>query len=367
MASPRQSVLASRHRALGSQLGDWNSMDVPWSYAQDVNDEHYAVRNTAGLFDVSGLRKILVSGPDAMAVLNHVCTRDLTRAYPGKSAQSVICNDDGGYTDDCIMYHIAPDVWMMVHGSGSAMDQLRKSAVGKNVQIMLDDDLHIISLQGPQAVYFLNEHTLFDLMPLKYFHHVPTRLFERHCLISRTGFSGERGYEIFAKGADIVHIWDNILAKGKAVGILPCSFNCLDLIRVESGLYFFPYDMTEENDAWECGLDFAVSLNKQADYRGKAALMARRGKEKMKLYGIIANTDKAMESGAEIYIDGRKAGKITQGMYSTLMKKSLAIAQLDPQYAKDGIKLEVSGTKLKCSATTHALPFDDPERKKFTA
>lgn len=367
MASPRQSVLASRHRALGSPLGDWNGMDTAWSYDQDVNAEHRAVRFAAGLFDVSGLKKVQVSGPDALAVLNHVCTRDLTQIYPGKSAYAVICDENGGFTDDCIMYHISPNVWMMVHGSGTAQEQLRKSAEGKNVQILFDDDLHNISLQGPKAVHFLNEHTPVDLKSLKYFHHVSTTLFGRHCMISRTGYSGERGYEIFAKGADVIHIWDSILEKGKSVGIVPCSFNCLDMIRVESALFFYPYDMTEENDAWECGLGFAVSKKKEADYRGKAALMARMGKERIKLYGIIADTDKPTEAGAEIYADGRKVGKVTQGMYSTILKKSLAIAQLEPQYAKDGVKLEVKGPKIKCAAVTHSLPFDDPDKKKRAA
>jgi aminomethyltransferase len=367
MASSRQSVLASRHKALGSKLEDWNGMGTAWSYNQDVNDEHRAVRFAAGLFDVSGLKKVHVIGPDALAVLNHVCTRDLTLVYPGKSAYAVVCDENGGFTDDCIMYHISPNDWLMVHGSGTAQEQLRKSAEGKDVQILFDDDLHNISLQGPKAVHFLNEYTPVDLKALKYFHHRPTTLFGRHCTISRTGYSGERGYEIFAKADDVGHIWDNILEKGKPVGILPCSFNCLDMIRVESALFFYPYDLTEENDAWEAGLGFAVSKNKQADYRGKAALLAREGKPKILLYGIVADTDKPTEAGAEIYADGRKVGKVTGPMYSTILEKSLAIVQLEPQYAKDGVKLEVRGPQVKCTATAHSLPFDDPEKKKRTA
>ena len=364
MASPRQSVLAARHRALGSPLGDWNGMDTAWAYAQDVNAEHRAVRNVAGLFDVSGLRKVHITGPDALAVLNHVCTRDLNLIYPGKSAYAVICDDNGGFTDDCIMYHISPNNWIMVHGSGTALTQLTKSAEGRNVSILFDDDLHNISLQGPRAVHFLNEYTPFDLKSLKYFHQVSTTLFGRHCMISRTGYSGERGYEIFAKGDDVGHIWDNILEKGKSIGILPCSFNCLDMVRVESALYFYPYDMTEENDAWECGLGFAVSKKKTAEYRGKAALMARMGKEKVLLYGLIADTDQPTESGALLFADGKEVGKITGPMYSTILKKSLAIIKVKPEYAKEGVKLEVRGPKIQCTATAHPLPFDDPEKKK---
>lgn len=359
--------MASRHRALGSPLGDWNGMDTAWAYAQDVNAEHRAVRGAAGLFDVSGLKKVQVSGPDALAVLNHVCTRDLTLIYPGKSAYAVICDENGGFTDDCIMYHLSPNVWMMVHGSGTGFEQLHKSAAGKNVQILFDDDLHNISLQGPQAVHFLNEHTPVDLKSLRYFHHVSTTLFGRNCTISRTGYSGERGYEIFAKGEDVTHIWDRILEHGRGRGILPCSFNCLDMIRVESALFFYPYDMDERNDAWECGLGFAVSKKKPADYRGKQALLARQGKEKVKLYGLVADTDQPTEAGAPIYAEGRQVGKVTQGMYSTVLGKSLAIVQLEPAYANDGAVLEVRGARVQCSARAHPLPFDDPEKKKRSA
>ncbi len=265
MASPRQSALASRHRVLGSELGEWNDMDVAWEYTQSVNDEHRAVRTAAGLFDVSGLKKIHISGPDALAVVDHMCTRDMTKIYPGKSAYAIILNEAGRITDDCIMFHIMPNDWMMVHGGGTGMEQLGKSAEGKDVKIEFDDDLHNISLQGPAAVDFLDQHTSYDLHSLAYFHHMPTRLFGRNCLISRTGYSGERGYEIFSKADDVVAIWDAILEQGKSVGIIPCSFNCIDTIRVEAALLFYPYDMTEENTPWEVGLGFAVSKKKAGD------------------------------------------------------------------------------------------------------
>ena len=152
MASKRQSALASRHQALGSPLGDWNDMDVPWEYDQDVNAEHRAVREAAGLFDVSGLKKMHITGPDALAVCNHLVTRDLTEIYPGKSVYTLILNDEGRITDDCIMFHIKPNDWLMVHGGGTGRERLAESADGKDLSIQFDDDLHDISLQGPKSV-----------------------------------------------------------------------------------------------------------------------------------------------------------------------------------------------------------------------
>ena len=147
MASPRQSVLASRHKALGSSLGDWNDMDVAWEYDQDLNLECLAIRSTAGLFDVSGLKMIHIIGPDAIAVLDHVCTRDVTKLSTGQSMLALILDDNGELVDDCMMFHIMPNHLMVAHGCGIFNEQLEKSAEGKNVQINYDDDLHITGTQ----------------------------------------------------------------------------------------------------------------------------------------------------------------------------------------------------------------------------
>ncbi len=364
MTITRHTVLESRHKALGSPLGDWNGMDMPWEYDQDINDEHRAVRTAAGLFDVSGLKKVHIVGPDAIAVMDHVCTRDMTKVYPGKSVYGLILNEEGRVTDDCIAFHMSPNVVMMVYGGGgTGMEQLKKSAEGKDVKIEFDDDLHNISLQGQQALPFLDEHTPYNLAELKYFHQVPTTLFGEHCVISRTGYSGERGYEIFAKADATVKLWDTILEKGASVGIIHCSFNCIDMIRVEAGLLFYPYDMNEENTPWELGLGFAVAKNK-ADFRGKEAAMASIGKEKIRTFGIVADCDTAVDADAEIFQDGKKVGRVTAPMYSTVVEKSFALVQLDPELAEPGIKLDVKGKTVQCTATTAPLPLLDPEKKK---
>ena len=367
MPSPRQTALASRHRALGSELAEWNEMDVPWEYAQDINDEHRAVRTAAGLFDVSGLKKVHITGADALAVADHVVTRDLAEIYPGRSVYAMILNEDGRITDDCIMFHIRPNDIMMVHGGGTGMEQLQKSAAGKQVNAVFDDDLHDISLQGPKAVEFLNQHTPFDLPTLKYFHHMPTTLFDRPCMLSRTGYSGERGYEIFCKADDVGPIWDAILENGESSGIIPCSFNCIDMIRVEAALLFYPYDMTEDNTPWEVGLGFTVSKNKKAQYRGKEGLMASIGDEKIKTYGVIAECDTALDGEAEVFADGERIGKVTAPMYSTLSNQSLAMVQLEPSFARPDVAVEVKGPNTSCAATTHPLPFYDPDKGKRTA
>ncbi len=364
MTYTRHTALADRHTALGAELEDWNGMGMAWEYDQDVNDEHRAVRTAAGLFDVSGLKKVHITGPDALLVANHLITRDINKIPVGRSVYALILNEQGGFTDDCIMFNLAPNHLMLVHGGGTAMQQLEKSADGKDVRIQFDDDLHDISLQGPKAVEIIKDHTPIDLAGLKYFHQASTTLFGHSCVISRTGFSGERGYEIFAKGEDVVHIWDKILEHGRPVGALPCSFNCIDAIRVEAALLFYPFDMDESNSPWEVGLGFAVSKKKASDYRGKQACINAIGKEKIKVRGIIADSDTVIDADAELFKDNRKIGKVTAPNFSPILKQSLALVQIDPEYATAGTEITVEGPSISCSATVQDLPFYNPNKDK---
>ncbi len=367
MPSPRQSVLASRHKALGSGLGEWNDMDVAWSYDQDVNLEHLAVRSSAGLFDVSGLKKVHVSGPDALAVADHVVTRDLTEIPFGKSVYALILNEEGRFTDDCVVFNVSPNYLLFVHGGGTAMEQLKKSSEGKKVDIRLDDDLHNLSCQGPKSVDILDPHTPYDLPSLKYFHQTSTTLFGHPVMISRTGFSGERGYEIFVKGEFAGDVWDKILENGKSEGLIPCSFNALDQNRVEAALLFYPFDMNEEHSPWETGLSFAVSKNKKADYRGKEAAQKLIGKDKIRCYGIECECQTAVDEDSELYLDNTKVGVVTMPAYSPVHNKSLALIRINADLANPGLELEVRGPSITCKATTHALPYDDPQKAKRSA
>ena len=362
MASKRQSVLASRHQALGAGLDDWNDMDVPWEYSTDVNDEHMAIRNAAGLFDVSGLKKVHLLGADALAVADHVVTRDLTEIPHGKSVYALILNDEGRFTDDCIVFNMSPNYLILVHGSGTAMAQLEKSAKGKEVHLQFDDDIHDISFQGPKSIDILTPHTPCNLPSLAYFHHVATTLFGFPCMISRTGFSGERGYEIFVKGEHAGGIWDAILQHGKDDGVMPCSFNALDQNRVEAALLFYPYDMNEQHSPWESGLGFAVSKNKKSDYRGKQAAQNLLGQDKINVYGIVADCDTAVEADAELFQGDEKVGEVTQPALSPVLNQSIALVRIDAALAKSGEQVEVRGPNVSCTATTHSLPFYNPDK-----
>jgi aminomethyltransferase len=370
----RTSVLADRHRALGSKLEDWSGMGTAWSYDKDPQEEHVAIRTKAGLMDVSGLKKVHLVGPHSHAIVHQATTRDGTKIYPGKAAYACMLNDAGHFTDDCILYRTGPNSWMVVHGSGTGHEELTRSAVGRNVAVLFDDDLHDLSLQGPLAVDYLAKHVP-GIRDLPYFHHMPARLFGRPVTISRTGYTGERGYEIFCKGDDAPLIWDTILDEGASMGIIPCRFTTLDMLRVESYLLFYPYDNSQMypfadqppgDTLWELGLEFTVSPGK-VGFRGAEEHYKLKGKERFKIFGVLVDGDKPTNEGDPVYMDGKPAGVITCGMYSTLTNRSMAIARLSVDAAQHGKKLEIRGKNVQGGATAHTLPFDDPQKKKRTA
>jgi aminomethyltransferase len=370
----RTSALAERHRALGSKLEDWNGMGTAWTYNKDVSVDHAAIRTKAGLMDVSGLKKLYLTGPHSSAILNYATTRDVTKVYPGKSVYACMLNEAGFFTEDCVLYRMGPNSWMVVHGSGAGHETLAKYVTGRNAAMIVDDDLHDLSLQGPVAVDLLAKHVP-GIRDLRYFHHMPATLFGKAVTISRTGYTGERGYEIFCKGEDAGLIWDTILGEGKSSGIIPTCFTTLDYLRVESSLLFYPYDMSQmypfEQDApgdslWELGLDFTVSPGKN-DFQGADAHYRLKGQERFRIFGLLVDSKKAADMGDPVYLGDKKVGVITCAMTSTLTGKSMAIARLDVPVAKQGTKLEVRGKSLTASAIAHTLPFDDVEKKKRTA
>jgi aminomethyltransferase len=223
-------------------------------------------------------------------------------------------------------------------------------------------------------VDFLAKHVP-GIRDLKYFHHMQTTLFGAPVMISRTGYTGERGYEIFCRGQDAGMIWDTILDQGKDMGIKPVCFTTLDFLRVESYLLFYPYDNSQMypfedqppgDSLWELGLEFTVSPGKTG-FRGHEEHYKLKGKERFKIFGLLIEGDKMAEGGDELWADGKKVGVITCPSYSKLTKKSMAIVRLDVPYAKQGTPLEVRGKNLKAKAIAHTISFDDPGKKKRSA
>ena len=371
----RTSALAQRHAEIGGELEDWNGMGTAWFYdhtPERAKADYEAIRTKAGLMDVSGLKKVHVVGADAAYVIDRVTTRNVEKIAPGRSTYASILDSRGLFVDDCIIYHIAVNSWMVVHGTGTGMEQLTSVAAGKNCSVIFDDDLHDMSLQGPESVDILAQDVP-GIRDLAYFGLMQTRLYGKDVMISRTGYTGERGYEIFCRGKDAVEVWDTILEKG-GDDVRPTQFSTLDMLRIESYLLFYPGDNSETfpfedgspagDSLWELGLDFTVSPGKEG-FIGAENHYAMEGKERFKIFGVQLSGDAMdqMEMFARVHHDGKDVGVITYGLSSELNGYSVAIARLDPSVAVAGTKLTVvqpDGTEL--AATAEEMPFYDKDK-----
>jgi aminomethyltransferase len=341
-------------------------MGTAWSYNTSPEDEHDAVREAAGLFDMSPLKKVYLRGPDAAKVVDHVVTRNMAKVHPGRSVYTAVLTEGGTVADDAIVANNGSNEWLMCHGSGTSMEKLQESANGLEVDIELDDNLHDLALQGPKAIELLSRHTPMDLQALGYFHHQNTELFGHPVQLSRTGYSGERGYEIFADQSVIGDIWDNILGHGADMGVMPASFTALDKVRIEAGLLFYGYDMTDEHTPWEVGLGFTVSPDK-GDFRGKSAVLESKGHERFKLAGISVDHAEDLAGGEELIKDDAVVGVVNSPGWSHRLQKSLALTHLNPALNVAGTVLKVVGEGIDSEVRVETLPFYDPEKQRTHA
>lgn len=360
---PRKNALAKRHHELGSKLDtEWNGRLIPQHYYTDPYEEVAIVRSKAGLFDVSALRIINVSGLNAEAVLNRMLTTDMAKLKPGQSAISNIVDENGALIDDVLVYRDGPDLFRVSHGGGRLDTAIAGFFEGSQSTYERDDDVHILSLQGPAALDILQLHAELDLSTVKYFEHAPTTLFGRSVSIGRGGYSAERGYEVFCSAADAEFFWDAIMDAGKPYGICAASWDCLDIVRVEGALLFFPFDMPQGDETpWEVGADWTVDLSKP-NFHGKAALERRRREVRYANIGLEIDANKAIEPGARLVKDGKTVGRINSTTYSRHLMKSIALAQVAPDLTAFGTELAVRSDKGEFIAHVVRIPFYDPNR-----
>ena len=374
----RTSALAQRHIEIGAELEDWNGMGTAWFYdhsPERAKADYEAIRTKAGLMDVSGLKKVHVVGEDAAYVIDRVTTRNVEKIMPGRSTYASILNDQGKFVDDCIIYRLSVNTWLVVHGTGTGMEQLASVAAGKNCAVIFDDDMHDMSLQGPVAVEFLAKHVP-GIRDLAYFGIMQTKLFGCPVMISRTGYTGERGYEIFCQSKHAIHLWDSILAEGKDMGIVPVQFSTLDLLRTECYLLFYPGDNSETypfdgeacgDTLWELGLEFTVSPGKTG-FIGAENHYAAQGKERFKIYGVKLDGTTPADEGADLLQNGEKVGVVTFGMYSEINGHNVGIARMPVACASAGTKLTVrNGDGTEIAATAEEMPFYDKDKSIRTA
>jgi aminomethyltransferase len=362
----RTSALDATIRALGAEMGEWNNMPVAFFFPNDPHLEHDAIREAAGIWDTSALTKIQVRGGDALAAIDYLVTRNMAKVPVGKSAYCPILKDDGHFCDDGIVFHMAEDHFLVASSIGPSFELLQEYGKGRDLSVEIDDDLHIITVQGPKSIDLLDARTDANLREIEFCHQIHANLCGIDMMISRTGYSGERGYELYMRENEVVGVWEELMGHATPLGIRPVSFGGLEMVHIESGLMAYGAEATEENTPWEVDMGWAVARDKR-DFRGKRAVFDLEGKEKVKFFGVVADYHDVVEHGAELSIDGEVVGRVTTPAYSKRMGQSQALVHLIPSAAVEGTSLELKGPTIQCKATATTIPYVDPGRTRLRA
>jgi glycine cleavage system T protein (aminomethyltransferase) len=371
----RRTAFHTRTAALGATFVEYAGYEFPSQYAADILDEYWACRQRAVLIDLTPLRKVEVSGPGAQALLQATVTRDLTRLADGGVVYTALCDDDGNVVDDGTVFRFGPDRFRWIGYTDEDEGWFRSHAERLGAEVSLEnstDRLHNLALQGPESrdilrpiVYPAPGRPAFD--GLTWFTFTEGRLGSDGpaVLISRTGYSGELGYEVWCHPDDGEAVWDTVWAAGRDAGIAALGLDALDTVRVEAGLIFKGYEYEGTEDPFEAGIGFTAP-KKKADYVGKAALDRRRENPARAMVGLEIDASAPFTHGDEVRAGGAPVGVVTSGSRSPLLGKNLALARVGVSHSALGARLEVARAEdgETASATVVRFPFYDPDKTR---
>ncbi len=354
--SNRRTPLSDRHVALGARMVPFGGWDMPVQYA-GVIPEHKAVRSAAGLFDVSHMARLSFGGPAALALLEDVFTNSVAGMKDMQVRYGLICNESGGILDDVLVYKW-PYGYAMVVNAGNrekilAWLEARKG--GKNVQIIDQTfDTTMIAAQGPHAVAMAQDLFEADISTLKYYYAVPTRYRDKACVVSRTGYTGEDGFEAMVPNALGQPLWDEMMARGA----MPCGLGARDTLRLEAAMPLYGHELTDQINPLQAGLSWAVKTDKGPFVGRESLTAAALDKTKPVRVGLVLGGKRAAREGCPILKeDGTPIGTVTSGSYTPHLDRSIAMGYVPREFSPSGTPLQIDFRGTTAPATVMALPF----------
>jgi aminomethyltransferase len=346
--------------ALGAKLVPFAGYEMPVQYRTGILEEHRAVRTNAGLFDVSHMGELEIRGPDALALVQLVTTNDASTLAVGQAQYAVLCRDDGGMLDDCIVYRMA-DRWMIVVNAANRdkdRDWIWAHAESFDVEVEdRSDQIALLALQGPKAQDILSRLTDTDLDAIAYYHFAPGRVAGIDALISRTGYTGEDGFELYVAAASGAALWRALLVAGETDGLVPVGLGARDSLRLEMGYALYGNDLDETHHPLEAGLGWVVKLDK-GDFFGSDALRrARENGVDRRLIGFQLVERGFPRHGYVVRIDGRTVGDVTSGIVSPSTGQGIGMAYVEASAAKTGTRVEIVVRDRALGAEVVRPPF----------
>ena len=358
----KRTPLNAVHRGMGAKMVDFGGWDMPVEY-KGVLDEHRAVRERAGLFDVSHMGEIEISGPDALKLVQHVTTNDASKLEQGQAQYSALLYGHGGFVDDILVHRVHDHQYFLcVNASNQDKDYehilteaqtLRFDAMVENAGPRYAQ----LAIQGPRATDVLRKLTASDLAAVRRYHFTDGAVSGTPARIARTGYTGEDGWEIYIAPAEAPRLWNEILEAGREFDILPCGLGARNTLRMESAMPLYGHEIHAAITPWEAGLDWTVKLDK-GDFLGRGALVKQKERGiTRKLTGFEMKGRGIGRDGYEVYVDGVAAGWVTSGGPAPALNKNIGMCYLPSHLADAGRGIEVMVRGRGVEAVTIPIPF----------
>jgi len=357
----KKTPLYDKHIALQAKVIDFGGWAMPVQYT-NVIEEHKTTRASASLFDICHMGEIEVRGPQALNLLQTALTRDLAGQKTGQVKLSALLNDEGGIIDDLTVYKMTDEFYLLVTNATtreSDFDRVQSILDDKKFNCRMEDvsdKTGKLDLQGPQAQTILQRLTPADLKTLQYYHFTESQVTGLPAIISRSGYTGEDGFEIYASADKIGLIWDGLIEAGKASGMKPAGLGARDTLRLEAGMMLNGQDITEEISPLEVPYSWLVDWNK--DFAGKTALSAIRDRGiQKKLVGFVMTGRGIARHGYKVISDARDIGLVTSGTFSPTLNKAIGLAFVDVAFASPDTKISIAIRDTIGEAIVVKLPF----------
>ncbi|MBN2422710.1 glycine cleavage system aminomethyltransferase GcvT [Candidatus Woesearchaeota archaeon] len=355
----KKTPLYEEHLKLNANMVEFGGWDMPVQYS-NVIDEHTATRTNAGLFDICHMGEIEITGPNSKEFIQKLITNDVEKLVSGKALYSTICNFNGGIIDDCFVYRFNKDKFMIVVNASNIekdFNWMNKIKTDEEIEIKNSSDKTAkIDLQGPFSEKILQKLTEFDLKNLNRFRFVEDKINNIPVIISRTGYTGEDGFEIYAGTEDAVKLWNLLLEAGKEHGIKPIGLGARDTLRLECCYSLYGNDIDETTTPLEAGLGWQVSFNK--NFIGKTALEKKKQEGLKRKIICFEMTERCVpRHNHEILKNGKKTGHVTSGTFSPTSKKGLGMGYVTTENAMTGNEVEIKIRDRLYKAKIMKRPF----------
>ena len=360
----KRTPLNAAHRRLGGRMVEFGGWDMPVQYPAGTMTEHVRTRTRAGLFDVSHMGEIDVRGRDAIAFANRLTSNDASKLVDGQAQYSALTTSEGTVIDDLLVYRFAEDHLLLVVNAGTTdkdWEWIKSHHAGEHVELKnVSAEYCQIALQGPEAISILQRLTETALSDIKYYHFVTGRVDGIDSIISRTGYTGEDGFEVYAAPEKAEQLWNKMLDEGdfgSDDGVLPCGLAARNTLRLEAGMCLYGHEITEETTLLEANLGWITKLNK-GDFIGRDALAKQKESGvRRKLIGFETTDRGIARDEQDILVNGERVGRVTSGSPAPFLKKNIGMGYVPVAHSAPGTSIEIDVRGKGVGAQIVALPF----------